>query len=201
MNTARLELHGFETSNNIKVRVALGYKELEYAFHPVDPRERAGIVELSGQHLTPVLAHGDVVLFDSAAILRYLDANFPGTPKLFGSSRDEQWEVEDWEFFGRTQLAGPMMEVVHRRVSGGVVDDAMSARCADEFAGSVEKLTARLAGREWLVGNALSAADIGAAAVLYRVQQGALFELPPAVDLIAPWRDRVMAFDGPGRQP
>ena len=28
--TAPLHLHGFETSNNMKVRVALGYKGLDY---------------------------------------------------------------------------------------------------------------------------------------------------------------------------
>ncbi len=41
-------------------------------------------MRISGQHLTPVIEHGEVVLFDSAAILRYLDAAFRETPPLFG---------------------------------------------------------------------------------------------------------------------
>ena len=100
-----LAVHGFETSNNIKVRVALGYKAILYVFHTIDPRDREEVVRISGQYLTPVLVHGERVLCDSAAILRYLECNFPDTPKLFGDSLAEQWEIEDWEMFARTTLA------------------------------------------------------------------------------------------------
>ena len=61
--------------------VALGLKGIPYRFQAIDPQERAEVVRLSKQPLTPVLQHGDVVLSDSAAILRYLDANFDG-PRL-----------------------------------------------------------------------------------------------------------------------
>ena len=98
-------VHGFETSNNMKVRVALGFKEIPYEFRAIDPRDRGEIVRLSGQHLTPVMVHGDTVLFDSAAILRYLEANFRDRPPLFGTSHREQWAIEDEELFARAILA------------------------------------------------------------------------------------------------
>ena len=101
----KVVVYGFETSNNMKVRVALGFKGIDYEFRSIEPRDRADLVRVSGQNLTPVLVHGGCVLFDSAAILRYLDANFPGTPKLFGDSHRQQWEIEDWELFARTELA------------------------------------------------------------------------------------------------
>jgi len=188
-------VHGFETSNNMKVRVALGYKEIGYEFERIDPADRGEIVRLSGQHLTPVLVHGDRVLFDSAAILRYLEANFRGRPPLFGSSRDEQWAIEDQELFARTALAGPMMEVVHHRVSGGAVDEAMRARCASAFGAAAGTLIARMAGSQWLVGEHMSAADVTAAAVVYRVLSTGLFDPPAGLDAIRRWVDRVMAYD------
>ena len=117
-------IHGFETSNNMKVRVALGFKEIPYEFRTIDPADRTEIVRLSGQHLTPVMIHGDRVLFDSAAIMRYLEATFRDRPPLFGTSHREQWEIEDLELFARAILAAPMMEIVHHRVAGGTVDDA-----------------------------------------------------------------------------
>jgi glutathione S-transferase len=197
--TRTLVVHGFETSNNMKVRVALGYKAIAYVFRTIDPSDRSAVVALSGQHLTPVMEHGDVVLFDSAAILRYLDANFPDTPRLFGTSRDEQWEIEDWELFARTRLAGPMLAVVHRRASGVVVDEALQERCGADFAAAARDLAQRLAGREWLVGDALSAADVAAAPVLHRVQLAGFFPMPPEAEALRPWRERVMAFDGPAR--
>ncbi len=192
--SAEVVVHGFETSNNMKVRIALGYKGIPYEFRTIDRSERGEIVRISGQHLTPVLTHGDCVLFDSAAILRYLDANFPDTPKLFGRDRDEQWEVEDLELFARTELAGPMMEVVHHKVSGGTVDDAMQQRCAAVFGEAVSELAARIDGREWLVGEVMSAADITAAAVVFRVRDVGIFPLPPAAEALFGWVERVTRF-------
>ena len=79
-------IYGFETSNNIKVRLALTYKGLPFEFKTIEPSDREEVNRVSGQFLTPTMVDGDVVLFDSGAILRYLDANYPETPKLFGSS-------------------------------------------------------------------------------------------------------------------
>ena len=193
--SSELIVHGFETSNNMKVRVALGYKDIPYTFHEIDPRDRAEIVRLSGQHLTPVMQHGDVVLFDSATILRYLDANFRDTPPLFGESRDEQWAIEDHELFARAQLAAPLMELVHHRVAGGTVDDAMQSRCQGEFTFAAIKLIAALDGRQWLVGDRMTAADVTAAAVFYRIRAAGVFELPEGADTVAPWVERVMRYD------
>lgn len=199
--TAEIVIHGIETSNNYKVRVALGYKEIPYTFKAVDPENRDGILKLSGQWLTPVMVHGETVLFDSAAILRYLEANFPGRPRLFGTSQLEQWKIEDWELFARHTLIGPMMTVVHHRKGGGEVDDAMQSRCAGSFQDAVRKLAGALAGRRWLVGEAMSVADIAAACVMFRVRQTGLFEPPPEAEALKEWEGRVMAYDGRGRLP
>jgi glutathione S-transferase len=192
---SELTIHGFETSNNMKVRVALGFKQIPYEFRTIDPADRTEILRLSGQHLTPVLVHGDRVLFDSAAILRYLEANFRDRPALFGTSRDEQWAIEDMELFARTTLAAPMMEVVHYRVSGGTVDEEMRTRCASAFAEAAATLMIALAGNKWLVGGRMSAADVTAAAVMYRIRRAKLFDPPAGIESIAGWVDRVMAFD------
>jgi glutathione S-transferase len=192
---SELTVHGFETSNNMKVRVALGFKQIPYEFRTIDPADRTEILRLSGQHLTPVLVHEDRVLFDSAAILRYLEANFRDRPPLFGTSRDEQWAIEDMELFARTTLAAPMMEIVHHRVSGGTVDEGMQARCTSAFAEAAATLMIALAGNQWLVGGRMSAADVTAAAVMYRIRRGKLFKPPVGIESITGWVDRVMAFD------
>jgi glutathione S-transferase len=192
---SELNIHGFETSNNMKVRVALGFKQIPYEFRSIDPADRSEILKLSGQHLTPVMVHDGRVLFDSAAILRYLESNFPDRAPLFGSSHREQWAIEDEELFARTTLAGPMMEIVHRRVHGGTVDAAMQERCANDFKKAAGRLVKTLAGREWLVGEGMSAADVTAAPVLYRIRRAGLFEIPPEAEALDGWVDRVMAYD------
>ena len=188
-------IHGFETSNNMKVRVALGYKKIDYEFRTIDPRDRGEIFRLSGQYLTPVMVHGETVVFDSGAILRYLEATFRDSPRLFGSSHSEQWAIEDEELFARAILAAPMMEVVHHRVRGGAVDDAMEQRCSEAFATAAAALAERKGDREWLVGESMSAADVTAGAVIYRVRESGTFPFPPAAARLNAWVDRVMAYD------
>ena len=193
--TDQVEIYGFETSNNMKVRAALGYKGIPFTFHSIDPADRTEVVRLSGQHLTPVMVHGDRVLFDSAAILRYLDANFPESPRLFGDSHAGQWLIEDWEGFGRSVLAGPMMEIVHTRVTGGTVDEAMTTRAHAAFALALETLEKRLQDREWLAGDELTAADITCAAVVHRIRISGVLPMPEEMPRIEHWVARVMVHD------
>jgi glutathione S-transferase len=191
----KVEIYGFETSNNLKVRVALGYKGIPYEFHRIDPTDRGEIIRRSGQFLTPIMVHGDTVLFDSAAILRYLDANFPAAPKLYGRDRDEQWAIEDWERFGRSDLAAGMMKVVHSRAAGGGDGPELRAEAAKLYESAVDEVAARMRGRRWLVGDALSAADVTCAAVMFRIGQSGVLPQPEAVSELTGWVERVMAHD------
>lgn len=198
--TAKLHVHGFDTSNNMKVRVGLGFKEIDYVWHAIDPSDRSQIEEWTGQFLTPILEHGGVRLFDSAAILRYLDANFPGTPRLFGTTRDEQWEIDELELFARTALANPMYEVVHRKIKGLPVDDERMERCGGEFDRALASIAQRLGGRDWLVGDRMTVADITSACVLRRIRGSGLLPLPAAAEPLRAWEDRVLHYDGRCRQ-
>jgi len=194
MSERKIVVYGFETSNNLKVRLALAYKRLPNEFRTIDPGDRTEIVRLSGQFLTPVLVDGGTVLFDSAAILRYLDANYPDTPKLYGADRTEQWEIEEWERFGRGPLADPMMSLVHARAGGQEVGEAMRSAAADRFAQTVRRIEERLAGREWLVGDGISAADITCAAVLHRVRSTAVLPWPAGCPRSERLSERIIAL-------
>lgn len=189
-----LILYGFETSNNIKVRLALVHKGIPFEFRTIEPGDRDEVVRVSGQFLTPVMVDGDVVLFDSGAILRYLDANYPETPKLYGNSHLQQWEIEDWERFGRGPLAEPMMSLVHARVRGQDVPSALQESAAEDFVAAVRKLEERLEGRRWIVGDEMTAADISCAAVIYRVRSSGILPWPGAVPRVEELTHRLMAL-------
>lgn len=191
---SELVIHGFETSNNFKVRVALGFKEIDYRFETIDPSDRAGMVEISGQPFTPVMVHGDVVMFDSGAIIRYLEANFPGTRKLFSSDYATMRAIEDWEAFGRTRLHEPLMIMVRQR-RAGTSDAAETARAAQLFAAATGKIEAALADSEWLAHTRMTAADVTCAAVVHRVSAMGAFELPEDRPATYALTERVMAFD------
>lgn len=82
--------------NNVKVRLALRFKRIEFEAVPVDPRERSGVLEVSGQELTPVIEDRGIVLNDSEAILHYLDANYPDTPRLSPRERAGRRSCDEW---------------------------------------------------------------------------------------------------------
>lgn len=189
-----LTIYGFETSNNMKVRVALGFKGLPYVFRTVDPRDRSEVQRLSGQTLTPIMVHGPRVLFDSSAILRYLDANFPDTPRLFPGDYESMHAVEAWERFGRGELQDPLRMMARARVSGDD-DPALRQRAAELFASATERLEGQLAENRWLCQHQLTAADVCTAPVVRRVQLADFFEFPGDRPRMRDWVDRVMAYD------
>ena len=187
-------IYGFETSNNLKVRMALKHKGIPFTFETIDPSDRGEIERLSGQPLTTVMVHGDRVLFDSAAILRYLDANFPATPRLFAGPREVMWEIERWEGFARRDLAAAMMRLLPLRLAGEE-DEEAAAEAQELFEEATAELEAHLSEREWLVGEEIGAADITAAPVVFRTVNAGFAKLPAGRDKTHAWMNRVMALD------
>jgi glutathione S-transferase len=202
-----LKLYDLAASpNNIKVRVALGYKKLPFEKIPVDPAKRDELVRVSGQPLAPVLLHGDTVVYDSYAITRYVDANFPGTPRLYSSDRETIKAIESWELFGRNE-PGPAISMMFGQMRAPAVDPEKVKRANEIVNRAASRIEETLAEREWLVGTAPTAADFAVGTMLY---MGALPEgaLGPVVGAFfrkhvaisgAPktkaWVGRIMAWD------
>jgi glutathione S-transferase len=201
--------------HNIKARLALGYKEIPYGKidfpakgYPPKPGEREEIVKVSGQPLTPVLAHGNRVIFDSGAILRYLDANFPDTPRIFSSRFGIMREIEVWEWFSRTELGKPLSTAFGQAIAGEV-DNEILDRAEEDLRELTARVEDRLARTGWLVGDSMTAADISAAPVLRysmlppeAADSGPIskfldehLKLGDGRDRIRDWVTRVMAFD------
>lgn len=156
------------SSNNIKARIALNYKGLQFDRVDVDPQDRSQVVKLSGQPLTPVLLHGDRVVYDSASILRYLDGNFRDTPPLFSADPATMKEIEAWEAWARTQLYEPfVMAVSQFRLPAEQRDPAESARASHRLHELTGRIEEQLGKAAWLVGDTMSAADVTAAPLVY----------------------------------
>ena len=84
---------GFEESTYVRtVRMVLAEKGAEYGLVPVNIMEREGA---QPEHLarhpfgkTPVLDHGDLRLFETGAITRYLNDTLPGKSLVPGNVND-----------------------------------------------------------------------------------------------------------------
>ena len=162
-----LKLYDLAASpNNIKVRIALAYKGIPCQKIPVNPRDRSEIIRLSGQPLTPILTHGSVVIFDSGAILRYLDANFRETPSLFSTDYDTMHEIEEWELLSRSTLADPV-EIIFEECFAEKKDPSRAEQASRMLHEATARFEERLSKGEWVVGDRMTAADVATAPFVY----------------------------------
>ncbi len=165
--TAPVTLYALNASpNTMKVRAALAYKKIPYQRIDVDPARREEIVKLSGQPLTPILKHGDAVVYDSYGILRYLDANWRQGPALFSADRATMKAIEGWELYARTDV-GPAISTMFGQIREAN-PDAAKIRGANELMNrGAAKIEETLSASEWLVGGTPTAADFTLAMSLY----------------------------------
>ena len=143
---------------NTKVRLALKLKGIDFEsveFTGFDDRD--AVVEVSGQPLTPVLTDGDKAIYDSFAILRYLDANFPG-PRLFSSDRETIQKIQEWERFG--QELGGIIGMVLTQAFNNEIDDKATEQAQALLDTVPQALEDALADSDYLMGDAISAADL-----------------------------------------
>lgn len=193
--------------NNIKVRCALAFKKLPYERILVDPANREAVVKASTQPLTPVLLHGDTVVFDSYAIMRYLDANFPETPRIYSADRPTLKAIEAWELFARTDV-GPGISMAFGQLRAETPDADVLKRANDLIGKGASRVEETLAKSQWLMGDAPTAADftVGTMLFLGAVPEEAVKKVPAwgffrkhlkleRAPKTVDWIGRVMAYD------
>lgn len=152
--------------NNIKVRCALAYKKIPYERIFVNPQDRAEVVKVSGQPLTPVLMHGETVVYDSYAIMRYLDANFPQTPRLYSAERDSMKKIEEWELFTRTQV-GAAIGLCFGEMRAPQVNPSNIQKANEILQNAAMLLEEVFATRSFLLGEQPTAADFTVATMMW----------------------------------
>ena len=123
----------------------------------VDPADRSGVIELSGQPLVPVLEDGGHLVVDSSTILLYLEQRRP-EPALFPADparRAETGVFIDW--FDRVWKVAP--NAIDAELRRPQPDRAAITVPAEEMVGWLGVFEAMLSGRPYLMGDELSAAD------------------------------------------
>ena len=154
-----LRLYRFPFSTNVeRVALALAHKGLEAQSVWVDPNDRSEVVRVSGQELVPVLVDGESVIADSTAILEHLDERFPERP-LYPADPARRTELRlfvDW--FNQVWKRPPNLIVDEE--AKAQPDPARIAELEGLIGGALPLFEELLAGRDFLFGDELSAADV-----------------------------------------
>jgi glutathione S-transferase len=185
------------SGNCYKVRLLLAHLGIAYERRDVDVLDRSGRPELLGG-LNPALRVPTVVLDDgrplaeSNAILWY----FGGRSRFVPGDAYERAQILQWQFFEQYEHE-PTLAVVRFWLAYSGEPQRYAERIESRRAGGYRALDAmerHLAGRDWLVGGAMTLADISLYAYTHVAPEGG-FELEryPAIRV---WLARVAAEPG-----
>ncbi len=171
----KLEIFGRNTSSNVQtVMWAVAELGLDHVRHDVggafgqtdSPEFRA----MNPMGLVPVARDGDLVLFESCAIVRYLGAQY-GTERFWPADPIKRAKQDNWAEWSKTTLAKTVIyDVFWQLVRTPKADRDMEAVTAaavnlDAYLRMAEK---RLGESAYFGGDALCFADIVFGHVLYR---------------------------------
>lgn len=119
----------------------------------------------------PVLKDGDLIVWESAAILRYLAAQYGGGGPFWPGDPADRARVDMWAEWGKNELCqGFTVPIFWSRVRTPAVDrDAATLdQAIAQFDDGMRHLAGQLGEQDFVCGNALSAADIVIGHLLFR---------------------------------
>ncbi len=195
---ARFELHGIAFSGptyKVGLMLALAGEPFDYAH--VNMREgehkQPGYVAKQRYGQVPLLVdrNNGRHLCQSAAILEYL-ADTLG--KFGGASLDERLQAREWLYWDFDRLGAGLYRSRSIRLGFRPGGPEILEMCANEANVALKVLDRHLAGRNWIVGEGVTIADIDIYGVVAYAGEAAI-DLTPYANITA-WMTRFEALPG-----
>jgi GST-like protein len=165
----RLQLYSLPTPNGVKISIML--EEIGLAYEPQlvdfgqDDQKTPEFLSLNPYGKIPAIIDPDgpggkpIGMFESGAILLYLAEK---TGQLMPADPARRWETIQWLFFQMGGI-GPMFGQVgyfHKFAGREIADKRPLERYVAESRRLLDVIEARLAGRDWIMGEDYTIADI-----------------------------------------
>jgi glutathione S-transferase len=161
-------VHGVPGSPFVRaVQMGLEEKGVSYRMEVVSPHEIKGEQHLARHPFgrVPAFAHGDFRLYETQAILRYLDQMFP-EPALVPSDpraaarMNQIIGINDWYFFPKAAAPIVFQRVVGPALLGMPTDETVVSAAVPMARTCLDELDRLLGEQRFLAGDQLSIADI-----------------------------------------
>ncbi|HVX06281.1 MAG TPA: glutathione S-transferase family protein [Rhodanobacteraceae bacterium] len=167
----KMKVYGVLPTRVLRVFWLLNELGLEYEWIPTAPfseeTRSPAFRALSPTGKVPVLVDGDVVLTESSAIQLYLAEKYPAA-RLIPEDIAERAQMYRWIFFLVTEIEQPLWRIARNSVIYPEEKrlPADIATATQECKAMAAVLERHMQGREYLVGDRLSVADLNAAYTL-----------------------------------
>jgi glutathione S-transferase len=154
------------STNCERIALALAHKGLEIQSIVIDYSDRSQVEEVSGQGLVPVIDDDGEIVFDSLGILRHLEERYPDPP-LFPADPVRRAEMDVFlGWFNGVWKGAPDAIEMEMEMIGELEheepDTQLIAAEGERLTASLDLFESLLNGREFLMGDAVSAADFAA---------------------------------------
>ncbi|MEK6736451.1 MAG: glutathione S-transferase family protein [Pseudomonadota bacterium] len=178
-----ITLYGIEWSRANYVLFTLVELGLDFQHVKINPFEEEknapDYLKLNPLAQVPTLVDGDLVLTEAMAINFYLSRKY-GAEKLWANRLEDEAQIYKWSFFALTQMEASCVDLVlHRKVFAAKDRNPDIVQSAEKkLIKLLEVLNNHLTGKDFLVANKFTVADINMAGVLSYALGGKFDFLP-----------------------
>ena len=190
-----MKLYGMASSRTRRALWTLEEAGAEFTYHEIDLRKgehrQPSYLSINPNGKVPALVDGDLTLFETGAICNYIAGKYPAAHLLPDPASHDAALCQQWIFWVIGELEQPLWTMAKHRF---VLPEqrrvpAMIDVAAFEWQRPGRILEDHLAGREYMVGDAFTLADIFVAHTL-NWARGASVDLPG--DTIGSYLDRML---------
>ena len=164
-----IKFYGTSRSRAARSLWALEEAGLKYEHVPTPTTEvkTPEFLKLNPNGHVPVLDDDGHIIFESMAINLYLAEKY-AKDKLWASSVEEHGDLYKWSFFGMTECEPHLITILRNRVLAPAEqrDEKAASQAVDSLKMPLKVLDDALKGREYLLGNKFTIADLNVAAVM-----------------------------------
>ncbi len=182
---ATIQIHGVPPSTFTRtVLLAAHEKGIDYELVPMFPGQMGA---LNPFQKIPAIAHGDMTLYESTAILRYLDRTFPG-PRLWPEDPRRAAQCDLWVSAVNDSLVNSALRYLANHFGFLPVPQEMADKYLAKAREVVPVFDRRLGQGRYLVGESVTAADLFLAPIAFNFPAvPGLKELDEAFPNLARW--------------
>ncbi len=166
----RPQLFGISGSRALRALWGIEETGIDYEHVPVSygaDSKAADYLAVNPNGRIPALIDGDLQLFESMAINLYLAKRYGGA--LYPADAQDEARAWQWSVWAISEIEPLQMQIVIQKLF--TAEEKRNPKVSEGAARGLQRplrvLDAALAGRDWLIGDAFSVADLNVASVMH----------------------------------